>query len=100
MVRAASVAEAGHAVEVEVGQFFEHWEACGSDALLDAVALALRHLLLCQDVANRWRVTSTWWNREAAAAREYVKLVTVDGLLCAIYRDMTTGEWYLERIYD
>jgi hypothetical protein len=51
-------------------------------------------------VANRWRVTSSWWNREAAAAREYVKLVTADGLLCAIYRDMTMADCYLERIYD
>jgi hypothetical protein len=51
-------------------------------------------------VANRWRVTSSWWNREAYASREYVKLVTVDGLLCTVYRDMTAGEWFLERVYD
>jgi hypothetical protein len=50
-------------------------------------------------VCNRWRVTSSWWNA-GAAAREYVKLVTADGLLCTVYRDMVDDAWYLDRIYD
>lgn len=56
-------------------------------------------------IANRWRVTSTWWIASAAAAREYVKLSTAEGLLCTIYRDLTIGEsaadgWYMARVFD
>ena len=51
-------------------------------------------------VCNRWRVTSSWWNRDAFASREYVKVTTADGLLCTVYRDMTNDAWYLARIYD
>ena len=36
----------------------------------------------------------------ASAARDYVKLVTEDGLLCTTYRDMSNDAWYLDRIYD
>jgi hypothetical protein len=53
-----------------------------------------------EHVANRWRVTSSWWIQEAAAEREYVKLVTADGLVCTVYRDMTNDAWYMDRIND
>jgi hypothetical protein len=51
-------------------------------------------------ICNRWRVTSSWWNPGGYAQREYVKLVTEDGLLCTVYRDMVNDAWYLDRIYD
>lgn len=51
-------------------------------------------------IANRWRTTSSWWISEAYASREYVKLVTDDGLLCTVYRDMVNDAWYMDRIYD
>lgn len=49
-------------------------------------------------IANRWRVRVTWWSDEAW--REYVKLTTADGLLCTIYRDLKTGDWFCARVYD
>ncbi len=51
-------------------------------------------------IANRWRVQSGWWSPAAAAARDYVKLTTTDGLLCTLYLDLQSGEWYCARLYD
>jgi hypothetical protein len=51
-------------------------------------------------IANRWRVRSSWWQPAADAHREYVKLTTADGLLCALYRDLRDDTWHLVRLYD
>ncbi len=51
-------------------------------------------------IVNRWRVYTTWWLPEADAQREYVKLVSTDGLLCTLYCDLRDGAWYCARIYD
>jgi hypothetical protein len=49
-------------------------------------------------IANRWRVRATWWSVEAW--REYFRLTTTDGLLCTLYCDLRTGEWFCSRLYD
>jgi hypothetical protein len=51
-----------------------------------------------QDVAKRWRVAVDWWR--GRVWREYFKLTTDTGLLVIIYRDLPTGQWYLQRLYD
>ena len=51
-----------------------------------------------QAVAKRWRVDQEWW--QARIWREYFKLTTKTGLLVIIYRDLLTGDWYLQRLYD
>jgi len=51
-----------------------------------------------QKVAKRWRVDQGWWQRRIW--REYFKLTTQTGLLVIIYRDLLTGQWYLQRLYD
>ncbi len=51
-------------------------------------------------VANRWRVQASWWIPSAEASREYFKLVTADGLLCVLYRDMLNDAWFCARLYD
>jgi len=51
-------------------------------------------------VAARWRVRTGWWAAGGEAWREYVRLTTVDGLLCALYRDLHTGAWFCARLYD
>lgn len=60
---------------------------------------------LVAGIANRWRVRASWWSEEAW--REYVKLITADGLLCTLYRDLnnreancTCGGWLCTRLYD
>lgn len=49
-------------------------------------------------VAKRWRVDQAWWQQRIW--REYFKLSTDSGLLVIIYRDLLTGDWYLQRLYD
>lgn len=69
------------------------------------------------EVVNRWRVDEGWWivtsddSGEKAAPfstsgddgrvwREYFRLVTVSGLLVDVYRDISGGGWYVQRVYD
>jgi hypothetical protein len=51
-------------------------------------------------VCARWRVESDWWR--SPVSREYWKL-ELGGpaeVLCDLYRDCLTGEWWLSRLYD
>ena len=50
-------------------------------------------------ICNHWRVHHDWW-RCSPIWRDYYKIVTTDGFLCVIYRDLVTDTWYLARIYD
>ena len=51
-------------------------------------------------VCNRWRIHTHWWESGEAVWREYLKVVTGEGVLCLLYQDLITGEWFLARIYD
>lgn len=51
-----------------------------------------------QGIAKRWRVDVDWWR--GRVWREYFKLTTHTGLLVILYRDVLTGRWYLQRLYD
>ena len=51
-----------------------------------------------QGIANRWRVDEDWWR--GRIWREYFKLYTRTGLLVMVYRDLMSGQWYLQRLYD
>jgi hypothetical protein len=47
---------------------------------------------------KRWRITQGWWKR--AVEREYFQIRTEAGIVCELYRDLLTGVWFLQRIYD
>ena len=51
-----------------------------------------------QSIAKRWRVDVDWWR--VRVWRENFKLATGTGLLVVIYRDLLSGDWYLQRLYD
>ena len=51
-----------------------------------------------KQITKRWRVDQDWWQRRIW--REYFKLSTGTGLLVVIYRDLVSGQWYLQRLYD
>ena len=53
-----------------------------------------------EEVCNRWRVHTRWWEPGRAVWREYVKVATAGGLLCLLYRDLASGGWFLARVYD
>jgi hypothetical protein len=50
------------------------------------------------EIGLRWRVEVDWWAAEVR--RDYVKLTTAEGLLCTLYRDLHTGQWFWARLYD
>jgi len=78
------------------GEAVEVWGREGSPA--GFVWQGTRHDGL--QVCNRWRVHTRWWLRGEAVWREYVKVTTDSGLLCLLYRDLSTGRWFLARLYD
>ena len=49
-------------------------------------------------ITRQWRVDSDWWRNRVW--RAYYKLSTDSGLLLVIFEDLTTGEWYVQRLYD
>ncbi len=49
-------------------------------------------------VTKRWRVDEEWWRRRIW--REYFKLTTRSRMLVIVYRDLLTGQWCLQRLYD
>lgn len=49
-------------------------------------------------ITNRWRVDEGWWLRRTW--REYVTLTTSSGLLLTLFRDLDSGAWYVQRLYD
>jgi hypothetical protein len=51
-----------------------------------------------QAIAKRWRVDQGWWRKRVW--REYFKVTTRTGLLVIIFREVQTGAWYLQRLYD
>ena len=51
-------------------------------------------------IAKRWRARTNWWFATGDTAREYVKLITADGLLCVLFRDQHDGAWYCARVFD
>ncbi len=70
-----------------------------SDALKTPRAFTWRGLThQVQYVAKRWRVDVDWW--ENRVWREYFKSATNAGLLVVVFRDLLTGEWCLQRLYD
>lgn len=50
------------------------------------------------ETLKRWRIVQGWWKR--AVEREYLQIRTESGIVCELYRDLLTGVWYLQRIYD
>jgi len=50
------------------------------------------------DPIARWKVETSWWTRPVV--REYWKALLNNNLLCELYRDVSTNEWFLERVYD
>jgi hypothetical protein len=51
-----------------------------------------------EEICEQWRASQGWWKR--ATDREYFRVRTARGIVCEMYRDLLTGAWYLQRIYD
>jgi hypothetical protein len=51
-----------------------------------------------EEICQQWRASQGWW--KSSIDREYFRVRTVRGIVCEMYRDLPTGAWYLQRIYD
>ena len=52
------------------------------------------------DTCNRCRVHTGWWEPDRCVWREYLKITTDTGLLCLIYHDLLSNDWFMARLYD
>jgi hypothetical protein len=50
------------------------------------------------EVVERWRADAEWWR--VRQWREHFTIATNTRLLLTIYRDLSRGEWYVQRIFD
>jgi hypothetical protein len=50
------------------------------------------------DPIARWKVETRWWDKPVV--REYWRALLNNNLLCELYRDLSTNEWFVERVYD
>jgi hypothetical protein len=50
------------------------------------------------DPIARWKVETEWWN--LPVVREFWKAVLNSNLLCELYHDLNSDEWFVERVYD
>ena len=50
------------------------------------------------DPIARWKVETEWWNQPVI--REYWKALLNNTLLCELYHDLSSDEWFVERVYD
>jgi hypothetical protein len=41
-----------------------------------------------------------WWSPAGEIHRTYYLVSTDRGMICEIYRDMLTGDWFLARVFD
>src|SRR5439155_40840 len=49
--------------------------------------------------AGPWRASGGWWDKEAWARDEW-DVALVDGTLCRLARDLRTGQWCVDGVYD
>lgn len=49
--------------------------------------------------AGPWRLDEGWWTEERIE-REYWDLELAGGILCRVYREPRSGDWYADGIYD
>ena len=58
---------------------------------------ARRHPI--QTIIRHWRVDIEWW-QETRVWRDYFTLTTKTGLMVTLFRDLLTGSWYLQQLFD
>lgn len=69
----------------------------------DADHCALRGTIVC--ASGPWRTSGDWWRKDSWARDEWdVAVVSLIGahteMLCRIYRDLQSEEWFVEGTYD
>ena len=52
------------------------------------------------EVCNRWCIRQGWWKEGGECWRDYLKVLTGEGMLCLLFYDHRKDAWFLERVYD
>jgi protein ImuB len=50
--------------------------------------------------AGRWRHDGEWWHEAAGFVRDYYELALDEGGVYRVFRDLNSGRWYLDGVYD
>ena len=50
--------------------------------------------------AGPWRHDGEWWREVAGFVRNYYELALDDGGVYRVFRDLNSGRWYLDGVYD
>jgi hypothetical protein len=67
----------------------------GSDRLPRAVSEGDRSWTV-ETIGEVWRVDDEWWRAEIS--RRYVEVILTGGKHVALFEDLLTGKWYLQRM--
>ncbi len=51
-----------------------------------------------EGILCRWRMCQEWWKRPSE--RDYFRVRLDGGLICEVFRDIRSGCWQLQRVYD
>jgi nucleotidyltransferase/DNA polymerase involved in DNA repair len=51
-------------------------------------------------LAGPWRHDGEWWREELGFARDYYELALDDGGVYRVFRDLDSGRWYVDGVYD
>src|SRR5207244_12905096 len=63
--------------------------------LVALIVAGHRHTVVEQ--MRRWRVGADWWRD--SVSRDYVTLRNAGGLVCDVYGDRRSGDWWVQRVY-
>ncbi len=58
------------------------------------------HTYRIVEIQQQWQVDTDWWDEAGRVWRDYVAVVTKEGLLCVLYQDLLSDQWYLSKVYD
>src|SRR5919197_2452639 len=69
------------------------------DAVAETRDGAREAMLALRRLRPPWRVSGEWWDAGAWARDEW-DVALSDGAVCRLARDLISGEWYLDGVYD
>ena len=49
------------------------------------------------EVLDTWRIDDEWW-RKQPVSRMYYRVVLEDGTMTGLFKDLISGEWFLQRV--
>ncbi|TFH37172.1 MAG: hypothetical protein E4G93_00805 [Dehalococcoidia bacterium] len=51
-----------------------------------------------EDILSHWRMHQEWWKRPVE--RDYFRVRLEGGIICEVFREISSGCWQLQRVCD